>query len=121
MVATNFGKSGLNLLMSGSIDIPRYSAIGSGSGANVPTLGSLIAETQSNRFSFSFRDITTNQQTTWTFDYGSNTMSGTNLREIGLSSGSTVDANNIWLRAGFPAIEFDGSNELQIDFTLITF
>ena len=49
MVISDYGISGTALLYAGSAAIPQYLAIGSGSGADVVTLGSLIAEVGASR------------------------------------------------------------------------
>ena len=120
MVVSNFGKSGNALLWVGSGNVPRYAAIGSGSGADIATLGSLIAETQSTRRDFTSRDITVANEVNYTYDYGSTTMSGTFLREFGIAGSQAKTTNDLWLREAFDAVEFDGTNELQVQIKLKT-
>lgn len=115
MVITNFAKSGLALLMAGSADKPRFLAIGSGSGAELIQLGSLIAEVFGARRDFTTREIDIPNRVTWLYDFSSVTMSGLTLTEFGIGAGSTVGVQDLWNREGFTGIEFDGSNELQVE------
>ena len=123
MVISNFGKSGLALLMSPSGTIPRYCAIGSGSGAELNTLGSLIAEVLAQRTDFTSRDIGTARLVNWIFDFSSTVMSGITLREFGIGQSQTKGTNDLWNREVMAGngVEFDGSNELQIDITFEVF
>jgi len=121
MTVSEFGRSGLALLMTPSGTIPRFCAIGSGSGANVASLGSLIAEVLAQRVDFSTRDISVSKNVTWVYDFNSVTMSGIFFREFGMGQTITKGANNLWMRDGFLAIEFDGTNELQIELTFEVF
>lgn len=123
MVVSNFSKSGLALLMTPSGTIPRFCAIGSGSGAELATLGSLLAEVQAQRNDFSTRSIGTANKTNWIFDFNSTTMSGTTLREFGIGQSQTKGVNDLWDREVIAGngIEFDGTNEMQIDLTFEVF
>jgi hypothetical protein len=118
MVISNYGKSGNTLQWCGSSLPPRYAAIGSGSGADVASLGSLVAEVLAQRTDFTSRDISTSQQMDFTFDFSSVTMSGINLREFGIGGSQAKSTNDLWLREAFDAITFDGTNELQLQITL---
>jgi len=118
---TNFGRSGLNLLMTNNANIPQYLAIGSGSGAEIASLGSLIAEVLATRTSPTSTDSTTANQTAWQFDINSVNMSGVNLTEFGIAGSQAKGTNDLWLREGFSAITFDGSNELQINISFEVF
>ena len=120
MVTTEFGLSGNALLWAGSGNIPRFTAIGSGSGAEVASLGSLVAEVLATRVDFTARDISTAKQVSYTHDYGSTTMSGIFLREFGIAGSQAKGTNDLWIREAFNAVEFDGSNELQLQITLKT-
>ena len=121
MVTTDFGKSGTILLFCGSINPPQYLAIGSGSGAAVSSLGSLVAELGATRKLWYSRDISIGKNITFIFDISSVAMSGINLREFGIGNTNTVGNNDLWMREGFPSITFDGSNELEIEVTFQTF
>jgi len=121
MVFTNYGRSGAVLLLAGVGNVPQYLAIGSGSGAAVNTLGSLVAEVLAGRTGFTSRDTSVAQAVTMIFDLNSVQMSGVNLREFGVGGVTTVGANDLWLREAFPSITFDGSNELEVEATFQTF
>lgn len=122
MVATNIGKSGLALLMAGSGNVPRYCAIGSGSGAVAVTNGSLVAERLSSpRTFYTSRDQSVAKKITWIWDFTSTTMSGTILREFGVAPGSVISVQDLWAREGFTAVTFDGTNELQVEVTFEVF
>lgn len=118
MVVTDFAISGNALLWTGSAEVPRFSAIGSGSGADVSTIGSLIAETQSTRRDFTTRDISTAAQVDFQFDYNSVTMSGTDFREFGIGGSQAKGTNDLWIREAFDAVTFDGTIELQLQIVL---
>lgn len=121
MSSTNYGKSGLALMITGSADQPQWFAIGSGSGTFVATVGSLFDEILSERVIFSSRDSSTTQKVTLTFDRGSTTMSGVLLKEFGVGAGSTIDFQDLWMHEHFAQITFDGTNELQVDITFEVF
>jgi len=118
MVVTNYGISGNALMWVGSANPPRYAAIGSGSGADVASLGSLVAEVQASRRDFTTRSITTAAQVSFTYDYGSTTMSGLDLREFGVGGSQAKGTNDLWIREAFAPVTFDGSNELQLQVVL---
>lgn len=117
MVFTNYGRSGATLMMAGSVNVPQFIAIGSGSGANLAALGSLIAEVLGSRVGFTTRDISALQQTIFTFDLNSVQMSGVFLKEFGVGGSILKGVNDLWVREGFPSITFDGTNELQVEVT----
>ena len=112
MGATTVGASGLALAFVGSMEIPNYTAIGSGSGAVAISRTDLIAQTGSQ--TFSAIDISTPRFVSWTSDFGATQMSGTNLTEFGLKSSD----GTLFVREGFGSVVFDGTNELQIELTL---
>lgn len=121
MTATDYGKSGLVLQLTGSSEPARFCAIGSGSGAELVSLGSLIAEVLTDRKDFTTRDIGTTKKISFTYDFSSVQMSGTFLREFGVAGSEAKGTNDLWNREGFTAVEFDGTNELQIDVTFEVF
>src|SRR3972149_1062813 len=108
MVSTDYGMSGAILAWCGSANPPWYLALGSGSGASVVTRSGLIAEVLSSRRLYTTRDIGTAKKVTLTFDYGSSTMSGINLREIAACGSEAKNATDPWSIDSFPAITFDG-------------
>lgn len=121
MVFTNYGRSGNTLLWAGSADKPEWCAIGSGSGAELAAVGSLFAEVLSERKQFTTRDISVANETTWTFDFSSTTMSGIELKEFGLAGSAAKNSQTLWTREGLAnAITFNGSNELQVQIILRT-
>lgn len=117
---TEYGRSGTALMWVGSANPPRYCAIGSGSGAEIASVGSLYAEVLTRRF-YTTRDITTPKYVTWTYDYNSVEMSGINLRETALTVGSNTGSQDAYLIKNYPAIVFDGSNEVTIEISMNTF
>ena len=121
MVFTNYGRSGAALLFCGSVNVPQYLAIGSGSGAVLATNGSLVAEVLSARVSKTSGDISVARELTMIFDINSVNMSGLSLREFGVGGVTTVGTQDLWIREGFPAITFDGTNELEVQVTFQTF
>ena len=117
MGVTETGRSGNALLLGPSGTIPGYMLLGSGSGAfNVNRTG-LIAET--NRKAFDNTDIATAKQIGWEAAFSSVTMSGTFLREIGVSS--EASGGTVWDVEAFPAIEFDGTIELEGEIVFVTY
>jgi len=111
MPVTNTGKSGLILFLAGSGVIPDVLAIGSGSGTALITNTNLVAETSS--VAFTSRDISIPQEITYISDFNSVQMSGTNLREFGIKKSGL--ANTVWNRESFNTVNFDGTNELQVE------
>ena len=112
MGVTNAGKSGLALLLGPSGTRPGTIAIGDGSGAVAITNTDLINET--DRTVFSSTDIATSTEITYVADFNSLDMSGTTLTEFGVFISGTAGVGECWSREGFAGIEFDGTNELQI-------
>ena len=106
---TDSGKSGLALSITVSGVNPDVIAIGSGSGAVAVTNTDLVAQT--DQVAFTSTDVSVTKEITFLADFTNIEMSGTFLREFGVK----VSGGNVWNREGFAAIEFDGSNELQIE------
>ena len=113
--------SGTALLLAGSALKPRFCAIGSGSGAEVATLGSLVAEVLTERLDHTSADISATNEVGWTFDYNSVTMSGVGLTEFGITGSQAKGTQDCYNREAFSSITFDGTNELQINITFKTF
>jgi hypothetical protein len=113
MTITNTGKDYISKIIAGSGTIPNYCAVGSGSGTATASSSGLLSEFDRN--TITSIDYTTTRKITYSTDFSSVEMSGLNLREISinhLSSGGqafSVDR--------FQAVEFDGSNEAQIEVT----
>ena len=118
---TDMGKSGISLLVTGETTLyPRYCGIGSGSGTAIITDTALLSEPGS-RVDYTTKDVTVQQQTVWTYDFNSVRMSGLNLREFGVFDTQIRASGTIYNRESFGAINFDGTNELQIQTTYDTF
>lgn len=115
---TAYGKSGTALLWTPSGAPPAWMALGSGSGTFLITNGSLVSEI-GTRITLGSADISASQEVTWTLNYGATTLSGLQFREFGAFIGSS--GTGMYNREAFPAVTFDGSNELQIQLTYQTF
>ena len=115
MVMTDIGKSGLGLLLGPSGSRPTYLSIGSGSGAVAVGNTNLIAEVTG--VTPTTTDISVAKEITWTSDFSSVTMSGTQLREFGMK----ISGGNVWNREGFAALTFDGTSELQVQVSFQVF
>ena len=116
MVITNLGKNKIALFVGGSTTTPpAYFAIGSGSGTAAVTDTALIHAVDGQAFTST--DVDTSQKVTWQGDWSSNEMSGIQLREFGVKveAGTT---GSVWSRTAFPALTFDGTNELRIEETI---
>lgn len=120
MVTLNSGKSGATVVVFSGGAIPDYGIIGVGSGADVATYTNLVTETGDRKI-WSTLDMSTSQQAQWTFDWNSVEMSGVQLTEVGLSPSGASNNSGLWLRSSFPAVEFDGTNELQVEVTFEIF
>ncbi|MHA1868741.1 MAG: hypothetical protein ACTSXD_11915 [Candidatus Heimdallarchaeaceae archaeon] len=117
MVFTNIGKSGVAICVgSYASNRPQYLAIGSGSGAVAVTNVTLVAESGTRKAPTSV-DLSTPKEITYTVDYNSLEMSGTVLTEFGMFTESAANTGSCWNREGFPAVTFDGTNELQVQLT----
>jgi len=91
---------------------------GTGSGTASITNKTLVTGSVRNNLTGS-PDFTTSRKVGFQADFNSITMSGVKLTEFGLFiSGifgtSTDGAGSVWAREAFPAITFDGTNELQV-------
>ncbi len=120
MVFVTTGKSGLALALGNSDpNRPQYMAIGTGSETIDIANVDLITET--DRRAATNTDITTIQKVSYIFDWNSVDMSGTTLTEFGIFTELAADAGSLWNKEGFAGIEFDGTNELQIQQTFEVF
>ena len=117
MVYTTQGKTYLAHLLGNSGTAPNYVCIGSGSGAVAIGNTGLIFEIDRNALTST--DNTTAQKTTLIADFNTVEMSGTTLREVGLAHLSS--GGKLWLREGFAGVEFDGTNELQVEIEVQVF
>jgi len=116
MVVTNLARNKIALFLGGSTtDYPGYFVIGSGSGASSATDTSLVYAVDGQAFTSA--NGSTSQKITWQGDWSNNEMSGIQLREFGIKveAGTT---GSVWSKASFPALTFDGTNELRIEETI---
>lgn len=120
MVFVTTGLSGVQLAI-GSIseNRPQYMAIGSGSGAVAISNVDLIYET--DRRVPTSTDLTTVNKILYIADWNSVEMSGTNLKEFAMFTSATDNIGSCWNREGFQGVNFDGTNELQIQLTFEVF
>ena len=63
-------------------------------------------------------NFTTTRKVSFQGDFNSVQMSGLNLTEFGLFASGALNVGSIWLRESFPAVTFDGTNEVQIISTI---
>jgi len=109
---TNYAANRITLFIGGSkTEIPNKFFIGKGSGADLVTQSKLIsgADVQS----LTEISYPSSAKISFQADWNSVEMSGIQLREFGLGSG-TVSTGSIWSRTALPALNFDGTNELRI-------
>ena len=118
MVFTNIGKSGVALSIGSFATFrPQYLALGNGSGAVAITNVNLVAES-GTRQQYTSIDNSVSRYIEYIFDWNSLVMSGLNLTEFGFFTESATSTGSLWLREGFKDVEFDGTNELQIQLKL---
>ena len=115
MTVTNIAREYIAAIYGGSaLGSPAYIAIDTGSQAWSNSTTGLT--TESDRNLVSSIDLSTLQQVTWTVDFNSVEMSGLSLKGFGLfplSSEGKTHAGD-----GFAALQFDGTEELQIQISL---
>lgn len=106
------------LLWIGSRALPTFATLGSGSGTFNTSQSGLIADLGKPAL---YTNIIsgTSKEITWTCDWGATTLSGIQVREFGFGVGSS--GNGIWNRETCNTINFDGSNELQLQITYQTY
>ena len=96
-------------------------AIGSGSGTAAATNLALIAETDRNLFTGGSVDYATPKEVSMQADWNSIDMSGLKITEFGVFNTSGTTTGSVFAREAFNSINFDGTNELQIQITFQTF
>ncbi len=107
------GQSGVQVAIGvSSPNRPQYMAIGSGSGAVLFADVALAYET--SRRAPTSTSIALTNQITYVGDWNSVEMSGTNLKEFAMFTESIDDTGSCWNREGFTGVDFDGTNELQV-------
>lgn len=119
MVVTNYAKERVALSIGSDLSNNHISAVavGSGSGAALPTNTTLVAETHRNLLTGS-PDFTTTRKVTFTADFNSVELSGLSLSEFGFFQSGAAATGSVWWREGIGSVVFDGSNELQIEGTI---
>jgi len=113
MVYTTVGKERAAIRLGSNINTPDYVAVGDGSGSKDASTVALVNETK--RTSYNGVDFSTSKKAAYTFDFNSVEMSGTTLTEIGQFSSGAANTGSAWLIEGFGGVNFDGSNELQVE------
>lgn len=112
----NYAKNAVTLGLGGSISLyPSYMMIGSGSGTFSASQSSLIAPR--DRQGITSTTYPTSTSLTWQGDWSSVEISGTQLREFGMTGSGTGTNGSMWSRTTCQAITFDGTNELRIEET----
>lgn len=117
MPITTAGAELTALRIGSNIPAVGWLAIGSGSGTFAATQTALIHEVDRN--AFSSVNYATPRKVVMISDFSSIEMSGINLREYG--TGNLVSGGSVWNREAFSAINFNGTNELQIEQTYEVF
>jgi hypothetical protein len=108
MVATNVGASGAILLWSVSGTRPNFIQLGTGSQTMSAGVTNLVTGSIGTSPTVSVANL---RKIDYTADYSSVHMSGIQLTEFGLK----VSGGNVWTYQYFPAITFDGTNELRVE------
>jgi len=117
MPATTLAKSGLAVLLSGSItDRPAYCAIGKGSGTALASNEFLGSEF--TRQAIDTTDASTPRFVEYTTTFSAQSVSGLAFTEFGIFSSGATTSGTMWNREAFQAISFDGTTELQISVEL---
>ena len=96
----------------------QYFAIGSGSGTAAITNVTLQNETGSRATITGSPNFATARKVTFQGDYNSVQMSGISLREFGLLASGASLTGSVWAREAFSAVTFDGTQELQITYSV---
>ena len=113
MPLTDLAKSGLCLLLSGSVtDRPAYCAIGKGSGTALSSNTFLGSEFK--RQTIDTTDASTPRFVDYITTFAAADISGLAFREFGIFSSGATTSGTMWNREGFAAINFDGTAELQV-------
>ena len=121
MVVTTYGKEYTTIRMGSNIPALEYTAIGSGSGAVAISDTTLFNEVDRQAFTGGSIDFTVSKKITTQSNWNSIEMSGISLTEVGLVASGAAGVGSILTHNGFTAVEFDGTNELQIENTIEIF
>ena len=112
MTILNYAKQQTALFLGGSqLNYPTYMMIGSGSGTVSLSQDALIAATDRQAVTSTTNSL---YKISWQGDWSSSEISGTQLREFGMTGSASTITGSMWSRINFPAITFDGTNELRI-------
>jgi len=115
MVVTTYGKAQAALRLGSNIQTIGWVAVGSGSGAVGTGNINLVAEIDRNAFTSDGIDYSSARKIAFASRFTSVEMSGTQLREFGAFSTGTANTGSLWNREGFAAVNFDGTNELEVE------
>lgn len=119
MPFTNEGRKFMAYRLGSSLPNTYISAIGigSGSGTALKTNTTLQAEHTRTMITGS-PDFTEARKAGFQADFNSVQMSGLILTEFGLFQSGAVNTGSCWAREGFGSVVFDGTNELQVVYTI---
>lgn len=115
MTITNFAKNQISLLIGGSsIGSITQMLIGAGS-STVQTSDTSLIDSFDKQAVTQITFPSTNK-ISWQFDWNSVEVSGNTLSEFGLVKSGAGLTGSLWSRDVIPSLEFDGTNELRIEF-----
>ena len=116
---TNYGAQSAIFNIGSAINDRYISAIevGTGSGTVAVTNVTLVAGSLRSMITGS-PNFATNLKVGFQGDFNSVQMSGIQLTEIGLFTSGTVLIGSAWGREYFNSVTFDGTNELQLTWTI---
>jgi hypothetical protein len=118
MVFTTVGQSGVqNAIAVISDNRPQYMAIGSGSGAVLASDYKLVHEVAKRVFTSV--DSSVSNEILYIADWNSVEMSGLRITELGALTESGNNVGSLWNREGFIGVDFDGTDDLQVQLTYI--
>lgn len=113
MVVNNIAKENVTSFLAGSsISYPTNTLIGIGSSTDSVTSETLASGVDAQVFTST--TIPSSKKVKWETNWNSVEMSGIQLSEFGLSSGSEP-TGSIMSKTTFPSLEFNGSNELKVE------
>lgn len=120
MPMTNYGALALTWQLGSNLsnNYLQYFPIGIGSSAFTFAQTTLTTETGTRIAITGSPNFSTARQISFQTDYSSVAMSGVLLTEFGGTASGAATVGSLWLREAFPSITFDGTNELQIYYTI---
>lgn len=111
---TDYGKSRVALWLGGSDSTyPTYFVIGSIN--STVTASDTALQYIEDKQLITSTDVSTTKKVKFIGDWNSIEMSGLSLAEFGMTTSGAGLTGSIWSRISFPAINFDGTNELRIE------